>query len=327
MFDHTSLRFLISLILGNMLFFLWLATLDESFGTVRPDYVINPKKKGKILLAHSSVFIMSVAFLISSFWLFRTFQREMDLPGIISSDYTSVEGIVEKYTHDGGGLIGGRLSIEGIDGKSYRFIDIDIPLFLEKGDWVKVDYWKYSRVGAIVEINGAECGKLSNHYFGWTIFFIVFLLLAMPLYYFWIFKCKPFFNWKEDNSIFVYQDLFIKTIFVAQIIMLQGVVVLVISMLGKHSRFLNWYWGLLMCVNYLVLLLLSLLRQKRFVLIKDKFYYCSFMRRMEGSLGEIEQVQRVHKGMRIHVRGGELEIMCTKEKYVDTLEKKLSGRK
>ena len=44
MFDHTSLRFLINLILGNIVFFLWLAALNESFGTVRPKYVINPEK-------------------------------------------------------------------------------------------------------------------------------------------------------------------------------------------------------------------------------------------------------------------------------------------
>ena len=132
MFDHTSLRFLINLILGNIVFFLWLAALNESFGTVRPKYVINPEKKGKTLLAHSSLLIMTGALLISVFWLFRTFQREMDLPGILSSNYVSVEGTVEKYIHDSGGLVGGRLSIEGVDGKSYRFIDIDIPSYLEK---------------------------------------------------------------------------------------------------------------------------------------------------------------------------------------------------
>ncbi|MCI5585586.1 MAG: hypothetical protein MR383_08605 [Lachnospiraceae bacterium] len=323
MFDHTSLRFLINLILGNIVFFLWLAALNESFGTVRPKYVINPEKKGKTLLAHSSLLIMTGALLISVFWLFRTFQREMDLPGILSSNYVSVEGTVEKYIHDSGGLVGGRLSIEGVDGKSYRFIDIDIPSYLEKRDWVKVDYRKYSRVGAIVEINGAEHGKLTDYYFELTLFFIVFLLLAMPFYSFHIFKWKPLFNWKEDYSIFVYQDLFTQAICVVQIIMLQGAAVLGIALLGKYSRFLDWYWGGLICANYLGLLLLSLFRQKRFVLIKDKFYYCNFIRRMEGSLGEIEHVKRVDKGILIHVRGEELEILCTKEKYVDTLMKKL----
>lgn len=48
MFDHTSLRFLRNLILGNMVFFLWLAALDESFGTVRPEYVVNPEKRKNI---------------------------------------------------------------------------------------------------------------------------------------------------------------------------------------------------------------------------------------------------------------------------------------
>lgn len=146
----------------------------------------------------------------------------MDFPEILSSDYVSVEGTVEKYIHDSGELIGGRLSIEGVDGKSYRFIDIDIPSYLEKGDWVKVDYWKYSRVGAIVEINGVEHGKLTEYYFELTLLFIVFLLLGIPFYSFRIFKWKPFFNRKEDYSIFVYQDLFTQTTCVVQIIMLQG---------------------------------------------------------------------------------------------------------
>ena len=44
---------------------------------------------------------------------------------------------------------------------------------------------------------------------------------------------------------------------------------------------------------------------------------------MEGSLGEIEHGQRVDKGILIHVRREELEILCTKERYVDTLMKKL----
>ncbi len=326
MINLGSVRFLVNMVLGNMLFVCMLDELDESYGTVRSESVINLIKKGKRKWYLFYTFAGPSLVLIASIWGFMLFQRVMDLPRIGASAYISVGGMVKEYVYDEEAFHGGRLRIEDADGKEYRFRDIYIPPYLEKEDWVKVNYWKYSRIGEIAEINGVEHGELTYDYSGLILVIMIVLLLSIPMYYFRIFKWKPFFNWKEDYSIFAYQDLLVRVIFALQVIRLQGAAVLAIAIMGKYPRLLDWYWGILVCANYLGLFFLSLLKQKRFVLIKDKFYYCSFKQRLEGSLESIEEVQRGDKGVIICTKEEKMEIMCTKEQYLEALIRKIPGK-
>lgn len=323
MFDYASLLFFINLIMGNLGVFGFLTSLKDTFGTIRPEL------RGKVTRKNIDTFNILAAVLLiglGTSWAFQPVQRTMDIPSILSRDYLTKEGEVREYAY-ADGIVGGRLSIEDAEGKRYRFREIYIPSSLEKGDWVKVNYWKNSRIGVIIEINGVEYMKLTYRYSAMTKLLIIFLLLAMPFYFFRVFKWKPFFNWKEDYSICIYHDYFVRGILVVQMMMLQGAVVLTIALMGKYPGFLDWYWGLLVCTNYLGIILLSFFRHKRFVLVKDKFYYCSFKQRLEGSLEEIEKVERVGNGVVIYAKEAKMEILCTKEKYLEILMEKIPGKR
>lgn len=64
--------------------------------------------------------------------------------------------------------------------------------------------------------------------------------------------------------------------------------VMAVSILKIHGSILAVYWGFLISGIYGGIFSLSFLRHKRFILIKDRFYYRSFKQKLEGSIEEIE---------------------------------------
>ena len=58
--------------------------------------------------------------------------------------------------------------------------------------------------------------------------------------------------------------------------------------------------------------------------MKDKFYYCSFKKRVEGDLNEIESAEKTDNGVVIRTKEAEMEILCTSKRYREALMNKLA---
>ncbi len=95
------------------------------------------------------------------------------------------------------------------------------------------------------------------------------------------------------------------------------------AVIGIYGIILEVYWGLLVSGNYLGIVCLSTLRNKKLILKEDKFYYRNFKQEVEGKIEEIEFVERRKEGVVIRAKGEEMKIRCTKEEYVEDLMKKI----
>lgn len=314
MFDLlASCRFWLNVMGGNMSIYLALSCYNMAFGTVR-------NKKLKV----DAIFL--TFFAIIAIFVFRIFPREMDIPGILSMQYKEIEGTVYDYkkeresTTGHADLTGGTIDVEDSEtGKVFRFRDVSVPSDLYIGDSVKMLYLKHYRMGVCVEINGKNYKYYIDNNKPVGIIIIAMLLVSLPFYYFWVFKVKPIFDYKKDYSIYAYHDLFIKAMKILYLFMLQTAAVLIIAVSGNYKTSWDWYWGFLILVDYVGIIYLSFLRQKQFVIIKDKFYYCDFKGRVEGSLSEIERGEEADIGMIMYTKEEKMKILCTSERYRNSL--------
>lgn len=323
MFDLVeSFRFWISIAGGNLVgIYMLLLTYNMAFGTIR-------NKKLKV----DAVFL--TFFAIIAIFVFRIFPREMDIPSILSMRNKEMEGTVcdykqkRKSTVGHANLTGGTIDVkDSKTGKVYKFRDVSVPSDLYIGDSVKMLYLKYYKMGVCIEINGEKYKYYVDNNKSVGIIIIVMLLVSVPFYYLWVFKIKPFFDFNKDYSIYVYYDIFIKAMKVLYLFMIQAAVVLIIAVLGHYRTIWDWYWGVLLFVNYVGIFCLSFLRQKQFVIMKNKFYYCDFKKRVEGSLNELERAEKLETGMIIYAKEEKMEIFCTLERYMNSLLEKLSLRR
>ncbi|MBD5097153.1 MAG: hypothetical protein HDT40_09210 [Lachnospiraceae bacterium] len=318
MFDLLqSYRFWIMIVGGNLAIYMLLLAYNMAFGTIR-------NKKLKVDA------VILTFFAIIAIFAFRIFPREMDIPGILSMRNKEMEGIVcdykeeRKSTVGHADLIGGTIDVKDSEtGKVYRFRDVSVPSDLSIGDSVKMLYLKHYKMGVCVEINGKSYKYYIDNNKPVGIIIIVLLLISVPLYYLWVFKIKTFFEFNKDCAIYTYHNIFIKAMKVLYLFMIQLVAVLIIAVLGHYKTSWDWYWGLLLFVNYVGIFCLSFLRQKQFVIMKNKFYYCDFKKRVEGSLSEIERAEKSDTGMIIYTKEDKMEIFCTLERYKDSLLEKL----
>ncbi len=328
MFDYESFGLLHMLVMGHAGFAAFFIVMGGTCRTVIKDEDIVRLPRKENIIGEWAILAIMLPFMFLSLWM--TVPIIMDIPGVMAVKYRNMEGIVKEMRYgseEGGRAMSGELSVEDGEGKFYQFRNIHVPRFLEIGDRVKVDYRRYGKSGVIREINGEVLLKHQRSARGGLFVFIMaFLMLAMPWYAFRMFKCKPFFNREEDYSICVYHAPFVKTIWAVEILMLQSMAVICSSVLRIHGRVVDVYWGLLVSGIYMGMLCLSYLRQKRFILIKGRFYYRSFQQRLEGSLEEIETVERREKGVVIRAKGKEMEIRCTSEPYVEALMGKIGER-
>lgn len=269
--------------------------------------------------------VVTFVFVFVSVICYDLFQREMDTPSVLAMNYQKTEGTVIQYDdYAGDRFVGSSLSIEEKrSGDKIDFIQTYIPSSLEIGDSVKVSYLKYSKVAIIDEINNKKINYHidNNHTFG--IIIIIYLILSMPCYYLRNFKWNSILDYKEDYSVYVYHDKFIYVILGVFFIKLQTSVVLIMAILGNYKSSWDWYWGTLIVLNYLSTFLLCFMKQKKFILIKDKFFYRGMNKRIEGELADIELVKETNGGVRISAKEGEMEIFCTAKKKIDVLLKKL----
>lgn len=319
MFDLVeSARFWICIVGGNLAgIYILLSAYNMAFGTIR-------NKKLKV----DAIFV--TFFAIIAIFVFRIFPREMDIPGILSMRNKEMEGTVCNYKEERkstvgyADLTGGTIDVKDSEnGKVYRFRDVSVPSDLDIGDSVKMLYLKHYKMGVCVEINGKSYKYYVDNNRPIGIIIIVLLLVSVPFYYLWFFKIKPFFDFNKDYSIYAYHDIFIKAMKVLYFFMIQAAVVLIIAVLGYYKTSWDWYWGLLLFVNYVGIFCLSFLRQKQFVIMKNKFYYCDFKKRVEGSLSEIERAEKSDTGMIIYTKEEKMEIFCTLERYKDSMLDKL----
>lgn len=312
-----SFRFWLNIIGGNMLLYLLLGCYNMAFGAVRD-------KKLKV----DAIFL--TFFAIIGIFVFRTFSREMDIPGILSIQHEEMDGIVCDYQKERESTVGhedlsgGTMDVEDCEtGKVYRFRDVDVPSDLDIGDSVKMLYLKHYKMGVCVEINGKTYQYYTYNNKSVGIIIIVLLLTGVPFYYFWVLKVKPFFDYKKDYSIYVYHDLFIKAMKILYFFMLQTATILIIAVSGNYKTSWDWYWGFLLLVDYVGIIYLSFLRQKQFVIIKDNFYYCDFKKRVEGRLNEIERREEADIGIIMYTKEEKMKVLCTSRRYSDSLLEKL----
>ena len=250
----------------------------------------------------------------------------MDIPGILAGEYRSMEGTVKDYRYgskEGGSGIVGEIIVEDDSGELFRSINIHVPKFLEIGDRVKVDYRKYGKSGVIRKINGESFEKFGRKNAGLFQIILIYLLFSMPVYVAYIFKCRPFLYRKKNYSVSVYHDDLVRSIKVVEILRLQSIAVMFIAIMEFSGIIMDIYWGLLVIGNYIGIACLSFFRHKRFTLMKDRFYYRDLKQEIEGSIEEIESVERKKEGVVIRTKEEEMEIRCTKEKYVEELMKKI----
>lgn len=257
----------------------------------------------------------------------RAIRRAMDIPRIMANDYESMEGTVTEFFSYLGGNDGGSVEIENLEGKRYKFINVYITseLDLEVSDWVKVDYWKYSRVGDINRINGREYISLMNYDSPLGEVALAYYLLVPLIYVLWNIRLSSFFwrFWgKEDYSICIYDDLFRCGILTVAISALQLTIIFTMALMRKYETGLDWYLGILLVMNYLGMVWTTFFRGNRLVLNKEKFYYWTYkqgMKRIEGEIKEITYAERVKKGVVLYTKGEKMKIWCTSEKHIEAL--------
>lgn len=311
---EVSSMFLLSLVVGNASICAVLQLYNEGFGTIR-----NKKRKLDAIIC---------TFFIIGFMLYsKGFSGEMDMPGILSMRHEEMRGIVIDYKIELGK--GGKNTVDVEDdktGKVFRFSYVEIPTKLQIGDSVKMCYLKHNRTGAIVEINGEKMEYYVYHFGEYSvgIALIVILLLSMPFYYLWIYKLRSVIGYKLIFKVYTYHDIYIKAIKILYLFMIQTAVVLIIAVRGDYKTSWDWYWGLLLIVDYAGVLGLSFLRQKQFIIVKDKFYYCNFKKRVEGDLSEIENVEKTGGGVIIRTKKEEMEVFCTSKRHREALLNKLA---
>ena len=286
------LRMLVPIYFGCIGFFFAISgDLWGTVGTISQSEIGNSKRRRRI--------IRWVAFILGLPILFICLRlgvpMMMDLPGIMAGEYRSVEGRVTDYIYgmeEGGRAITGQLTVEDSSGKLYTVLSIHVPGFIEKGDRVKMDYRKYRTTGVIREINGTAFEEFGKRH--WGLFRIItrYLLFSMPVYSFYMLKWRYKRDRKNNYSICIYHDSFVRSIWAVGILRLQSVVVMVMAVIGIYGIILEVYWGLLVSGNYLGIVCLSTLRNKKLILKEDKFYYRNFKQEVEGKIEEIEFVER-----------------------------------
>ena len=322
MFDLlASFRFWINIIIGHLPIYLLLSCYSMAFGAVR-------NKKLKV----DAIFL--TFFVIIAIFVFRLFPREMDIPGILSMQYKEIEGTVCDYkkeresTVGHADLTGGTIDVKDSEtGKVFRFRDVNVPSNLHTGDSVKMLYLKHYKMGACIEINGKRYQYYTDNNKSVGIIIIALLLVSIPIYYFWVFKVKPIFDYMKDYSVYVYQDLFIRAMKMMYLFMLQTAAVLIIAIFGNYRTSWDWYWGLLLLVDYVGIFCLSFLRQATFVIMDGQYSYYNLKKTFEGELKDIGSVEMVKGGIILHIKEEELYIRCTQMPYADLLKDKLADFK
>lgn len=318
MFNEVSYRMiLMCIVMSNVVIWKVLQMCNEAYGVIQ-------NKKSRIDVVFFTFVIMAFSF------YFRVFQGEMDIPAVFSMKYETIEGTVCKYKIEPGEGVGREDKVDVKDnktGKIMRFYYVDIPSELQTGDAVKMHYFKNNRMGAFGEINGKEIKyRLYHTELRYPVggILAVLLLSSMPFYYFWIYKVEPVINYKLTYTAYAYHDIYIKAMIILYLFMFQTAMVLIIAVEGNYNTSWDWYWGLLLLADYAGAFCLSFLRQKQFIILEDKFYYCSFRKRLEGELGEIESAEKTDKGVLIRTKEAEMEVLCTSKRYRDALLGKLA---
>lgn len=315
MFNFESFRFWLNVFAGNWIIYICLGMYNDVYDSI---------KKHKI----NSLFFMLVA--IYSMFLFKLGPREMDIPGLLALRHNEMAGIVcdfraERKSTDGRvNMLGGTVDIKDSGtGKVYHFRDVRVPSGLCMDDTVKMLYLKHYRMGAVVEINGEPIKYHvdNNKVFGAVL--ILLLLLSVPVYYFWVFKVKPFFHWGKDYGIYIYRDLYIMAMKVLYTIIILGDAVLMTAVLGYYKTSWDILWGIVLLAGYLGVFGVSCLRQKRFIIMDEKFYYYGFKKCHEGRLDEIDQVKRADNGIVIYAGEMEMTIFGDSENDFGQLLKRL----
>lgn len=312
-----NFRFWLNIFAGNYLLFIALYIYKAEYRPIRG----KRQKHNVILLALVAIIFMAMN---------RVGSREMDIPGNFSQKYEDKRGIVCDYKREGGRalFVGGSLKM--YEGRWLRkFSGIYIPPELRRGDRVEIYYLKHRTMGVITKIGEKEFENdiYEGGRYPVGIPLIVLLLLSMPFYYLWVYKVSPVIDYRLTCAVYTYHDIYIKTMKRVYLSMILTAVVLIIALSGHYETSWDILWGLLLIADYMGVLYLAFLRQKQFIILRDKFFYYNFKKRVEGNVSEIESVEKTDNGMIVRTKEEEMEIFCTSEKYREKLLEKLACKR
>lgn len=319
MFNYESFRFMFVVFLGNWLIFVTVFHMwDMTLGPVRKERINGP--------------FFTIVFIIYIF-VFRLDLRELDFPGFLVPVHGEMEGTVCDFwaeREDGQGkadMTGGTVDIiDDETGNIVHFRDVRVPSELSIDDKVRMLYLKNYRMGAVVEINGKKTWYHIDNDKPLGVVMILFALVSVPFYYLWRMRIKPFFHYQRDYTVYAYRDLYIRSMKVLYFIMLLWSAVLLTAVLGYYGTSWDALWGMVLAAGYLGMFGVSYMQQKRFVILDGKFYYCGIKKWYEGDLTEIGRVEKTDKGIVIYAGEKEMEILCSSEKYLEPLLKRLPVR-
>lgn len=309
-----NFRFWLIIFAGNYLLFIALFVYKAEYSPIGG----KRQKHNVILLALAAIIFMLMN---------RVGSREMDIPGNFSLKYEDRRGVVCDFKRERGRalFVGGSLKMYK-GGILRKFSGVHIPKELRIGDDIEIHYLKHRTMGVITKIDEEEFEYdiYEGGRYPVGIPLIVLLLLSMPFYYLWVYKVGPVIDYRLTCAVYTYHDTYIKTMKRVYLSMVLTAIVLMIALSGHYETSWDILWGLLLIADYAGVFYLAFLRQKQFIILRDKFYYCNFKKRVEGDLSEIESVEKTDTGMIVRTEEEEMEILCTSEKYRKALLERLA---
>lgn len=181
----------------------------------------------------------------------------------------------------------------------------------------------------IIELPGLILGVYGNlsTRVRFVVGFICAMIFAMdiPCYQFIVFKLKFYLINKQRYTLHIYHNLIYLTSTGLWIINLFGTMVFLSAIFGNYK--ISWNWGItiILVIEYIGKIVLSLLDSQRFTMKDNRYSYCNFKKRLEGSQEEIQLVELVNDGIVLHINGEKIYIRCLDELYLQIVCNQLSN--
>ena len=156
---------------------------------------------------------------------------------------------------------------------------------------------------------------------------MVFFPSFMPLCQFFLFRKRLHTKGEKPYRVYVYYDrLFIFTVGL-WCINFDGAFLIWVTEIGILFLNRKLLLGILVAMNYIWAVIASFLQGKELVMTKEKYYYNSMKGNIEGSLEDIEEVERrEEEALVFRVKGEEMPVWCGLKTYGDLIYEQCKKR-
>lgn len=147
---------------------------------------------------------------------------------------------------------------------------------------------------------------------------------VMRAYRFLAFDLQQYYNKNKDKSIFYVYHTFFVLFHLGLWCVWMVSALFFASAVGEHFKS-SWegIFGALLVIYYMGGICMAVLRQKTFEVEKGHFKYNGLRKICEGTLEDIESVEKTGKGIILHVKGEKLVIGCHLEELADLFGDKM----